>query len=473
MAGLFQTLNVGAESLYASRQGVDTTGHNIANAQVEGFSRQRVNIQARDPLQRGNLVIGNGVYTEGIKRVHDQFIENQLNRSQTDVSASTARMDGLKAIENVFNPELNDSLDDEMTSFFNALQDMSSFPEELTTRANVREMGLNVVRSFHRTDSALRRLKADFNDSIAAEVNTMSDQLASVARLNVQIREMEAGTKSGANELRDERDRILSSLASKMDIQYYESSGGMMVVRGPKSTHLVEDGKSARIETTLADGDPERLGIVVTDFEGNGARVISDSVKGGKIGGLVDLRDRVIPGLIDHNNEMASALVDNFNAIHRQGYGIKGYAEATGRDFFGAIRDKSTAAQDISLSQAIMESTDAISGASSPLAPSDNVVINRLVQIKDDPMMPGNSTLREYFGNVVGMVGLDSVRAEHLADADKTVFDDLKARRESISGVSLDEEASNLLKWQACFTASSKVITTVDEMLDTVLGLKR
>jgi flagellar hook-associated protein 1 FlgK len=284
---------------------------------------------------------------------------------------------------------------------------------------------------------------------------------------------VEAGTESQSNDLRDDRDRILADLSKKMDISYYENDQGMIVVRGPKQSHLVEGGHSAKVETGIVDGDVKKLGIFVTDFEGQNSRKISDAIQGGTVGGLVQLRDQVIPTLIDRNNEMAVALTESFNAVHQQGFGVKGYAETTGRDFFAPIADIKTAAQDIGLHAAILESTDAISAASSPNAPGDNVIINRLVSIKDLGMMDGNASLREFYGNVVGAMGLDVVRAKHLSEADHSVLADLSTRREAISGVSLDEEATNLLKWQACFSASSKVITTVDEMLDTVLSLKR
>ncbi len=138
------------------------------------------------------------------------------------------------------------------------------------------------------------------------------------------------------------------------------------------------------------------------------------------------------------------------------------------------MKDHIFSAQNFKIDDSIWESLDAISAASSPNAPGDNVVLNDLIRLKDTKILDGgNVTFNEFYANTVGNLGLEVVRSEHIKEADELLNADLVGRREAVAGVSLDEEATNLLKWQASFTAASKVITTVDEMLDTVLSLKR
>lgn len=475
MTGLFHTMNIGAESLYTSRQGVDTTGHNIANAQVEGYSRQRVNVDQRDPTEARGVIIGNGVYTGSITRLHDQFIENQLNKAHQESGANKARYEGLSSIENIFNPELSDTVEDEITNFFNALQDLSNFPEELTTRTHVREMAENVVRAFNRVDSSLRQAQQGCNESLSGEVTAINEDLSQIAKLNIRIGELEAGSLSQANDLRDERDKLLSDLSQRFDVSYYEGKAGSIVVRGPKQTSLVENGDCAKIELELnTDGDVMRPDVSILDFERRSKRIVTDGLEGGKVKGLIDIRDTIVPGLLDKNNEMAGALVESFNGLHRRGFGIGGFSQSQGRNFFEIDGDLNQVAQNMKVSDVIMESTDAISVASTPLAPGDNVIANQLIQLKDMPMLGRrNVSFRDYYSDFVGDLGLQCIRARHQTEADGVLLKDLVARREAIAGVSLDEEATNLMKWQSCFTASSKVITTVDEMMDTILSLKR
>ena len=144
-----------------------------------------------------------------------------------------------------------------------------------------------------------------------------------------------------------------------------------------------------------------------------------------------------------------------------------------GRDFFKPIENLDTAAMDINLTDLIANSTDAVSFGSSPNAVGDNVNANNMLRLRDRRVLDdGNASFVEFYANYVGVLGTDAVRAKHQSETDNVIFADIKARKEGVSGVSLDEEAAEMIKWQTAFTASSKVITTVDEMLETVLGSK-
>ena len=474
MAGLFHILNVGAESLYNSKQGVDTTGHNIANAQTEGYSRQRVNVKARLPFLSRNLLIGDGAYTQSITRSHDQFIENQINRTSQGAGANSSKNSALKSLEAIYNPQLATSVSEEMTNFFNALQDLSNFPEELSVRTNVRETAKSLAAAFKRVDDSLERNRLGFNDNVAQETKEISDKLNTIARLNIRIFEEEVTPGADANDLRDERDRVLRDLSSKMRISYYEDQNGMPVIRGPKDTLLVEAGRSAQVEVRRSVDNDGLFDVVVYDFEGRSARDITHSMESGTLGGLMEVRDEIVPDLLRKNNDMAAELVESVNQVHQEAFGIKEYKDMKQRNFFEPVSDKRFAASSMQLSDAVSQSTDAISVASVANAPGDNVLANELLRLKEKRIMDGgNSTFAEFYANYVGVLGVETARSDHIKAADDIVLGDLTARREAVAGVSLDEEAINMLKWQANFTASSKVITTVDEMIDTVLSLKR
>jgi flagellar hook-associated protein 1 FlgK len=216
------------------------------------------------------------------------------------------------------------------------------------------------------------------------------------------------------------------------------------------------------------------LDAYVIDPEGKSAKNISEYVTNGKLKGLIDIRDVVCTDLLQKTNDMARKIIDNVNVVHREGFGIKDFKSASGRDFFESSADQDRTIRDLKISDVIMNSTDAIAAAASPFAPGDNVVANNLLRLREDKILDeGRATLTDFYANMVGVLGLDVKRAEQRNQANEVILADLNKRRESIAGVSLDEEASNLMRWQANFTASSKVITTVDEMLDTVINLKR
>jgi flagellar hook-associated protein 1 FlgK len=474
MPGLFHILSIGSEGLQAARQGVDTTGHNIANAQVEGYSRQRVNVKPRDPLMMAHYQIGNGAFVKDITRAHDKFIEAQLIRAKQEAGNAAALHDAWKAIELVFSPELTSTIPDQISSFFGSLEDLSASPDDPNIRTAVVESAKDLSLSFKRVDRDLKEHKGALEDKIKIATVEISDKLKAVADLNLKIQVAEAGNPESACDLRDQRDKTVRDLSSLIDIHHYEDLNGMVCVRGPGEVNLV-DGVHA---SSLTVGpNPDRQGssdIVILDWDGKSPKSITKKVENGSLKALLDLRDVELPRLIDKNNEMAYGLMTNFNAVHRQGFGLRGYAESSGRDFFREPQSRESAAANMDLEDCILESIDTISMASTPLAAGDNVILNRLIKLKDANLLEdGSMNLNEFYASYAGETGFRVARAAQFEEVSNVIAQDLTKRREGVSGVSLDEEATNMLKWQANFTASSKVITTCDEMIETVLGLKR
>jgi len=174
------------------------------------------------------------------------------------------------------------------------------------------------------------------------------------------------------------------------------------------------------------------------------------------------------------NEEMARTMSEEVNAVHRRGFGMNGFREVSGLNFFEGSEKSGEFVKTMKLTDPIIDSIDAISAASTPNSPGDNVIANDLLRLRDKQMLSNESaTLTQYYSDYVGQLSVDIVASKHRSEADNIVSNDLNARREAVSGVSLDEEALNMLKWQANFAASSKVITTTDEMMETVLNLKR
>ena len=475
MGGLKHTLNIGAESLYATRQGVDTAGHNIANANTEGYSRQRVNLEQRSPSESRSVLIGNGVFVKNITRAHDKFLEKQLNNSNQDLGLSKAKHEAMKPLEEIYSPELNASVSDEMDAFFTSLQDLSSFPEDVLVRSNVMDRADRVIGSFKRVDHSLKSFRSDINERIQGEAVEISTLLKDIATLNSAITTTERGDPREASDLLDQQDLLLRNLTEKIDINYYRGDRGMVVVRGPQETMLVERDHAADVQVVKNTENGSGMYDVIID-KGSAYKPVNISKlnQKGRLAGLLDVRDNVIPDLIHKNNELAFTLGHSLNAIHRRGYGVSDFKESTNRDFFVISDDVNLAAESMDLDSLIREDQSAISAAFTPSAPGDNINVNEMLRLKEVRMMSsGDATFGEYYSNTVGLFGLDLVRAEHIYDADQTLSKDLMTRHDALKGVSMDEEAINLMKWQANFTASSRVITTIDEMFETVLSLKR
>lgn len=473
MAGLYGSLNIGEQSLYATRQGVDTTSHNIANANTEGYSRQRINVRARDPLFYHGVLQGSGAYVKDITRSHNQFIEKQINRAQQLKGESTGRFEALKGFEPIFSPELVSGVSDEVTNFFNTLGDLSTNPEDMAIRSATREAGRNLAVALQRVDRDLNQRRTDLNDIVKQECSEINGRLHGIARLNQQIQEIEVTPGAFANDLRDQRDLLLRQVTDKLEVNYYEDEFGNFCIRGPDDIVMVDRNIVTELQT-IANGNNDGLLDVIAVDPGGHQRNITRKMDGGSLKGTIDVRDNVALDLINKNNEIASRMTNSFNAIHQTGFGIKDFQESMGRNFFKPVTDERHAARDFDISDEVAESIEGISIASTPLALGDNVVGNQLLNLKDTKLFEnGKTDFTEYYSEMVGGLGIEINRTGHLKEANDVVVADLHAQREAVSGVSLDEEAINLMKWQSNFTASSKVIKTVDDMLETVLGMKR
>ena len=474
MTGLSHSLNIGSQSLYANQQGIDTTAHNIANAQTEGYSRQRLHLLQRDPVSKQGVLLGSGVYVGSIDRVHNKFVEKQVNIANASTENSRARFDALDRLGAIFSPELQNSVASQINQFFNAWQNLSKYPEELTVRTEVREQGKNLADAFRRTDQEIRRQRSGLNDYILKTTEEINRNLTTIAHLNNQIREMETGVRNKSNDLRDQRDRMVLQLSGLVDISYYEDKDGMLTIHGPADTLLIDRGRASSFQVRQ-NGENEGLyDIFILDSEGSSSRDVTRSLENGRLHALLDVRDQVAQSLLDNNNAMASMVIHRVNDMHRPGYGLGDFQEVGQRNFFDHVRDPKFAAQEMKLDLSVMSSTDAISASSLQKSPGDNVVANRIAKIQLEKLFDeGNASLNEYYTDYVGVLGMEAQRVKQVQEADKIILSDLKSRKEAVSGVSLDEEATNLIRWQTAFTASSKVITTVDEMYETVLGLKR
>lgn len=467
-------MNMGAESLHNSRVGVDTTGHNIANAHTPGFSRQRVNLESRHPVQYGNHVLGQGAKIQSVERLHDRFIEAQWRKELQQQGALKGESDGLDRLETFFSPEMNSTMRDRATTFFNAVREFANFPDEPAVRTNLVESGMALTQSINATHSGIAQVQEDVSAEINANVSVINQKLQEVARLNQSIKEMEADSTSRANDLEDRRDAVVRDLAKLIDTQVYKDEHDQLTVRGPGGVLLVEGTRASSFEMDHDHDKGIYHRLVLRDAFRQSTRDVTDIVSQGRLAGLIKVRDVHARGLRENVNTYASSLASGFNAIHSKGYGLGEYAEINGRNFFEGLDELGEPGHTLRVSTLIKNEPDAIGAAMTPGATGDNVIGNALVKLFYEPIVAEKGmSLAQHYDDFVGRLGIDTLHARENSKASDIVVTQIEAQREAVSGVSLDEEAAALLKYQHLFTASSRIITTADEMFRTVLDLKR
>jgi flagellar hook-associated protein 1 FlgK len=473
-SSLNKIMGMGSESLFNARAGVDVTGHNIANAHTEGYSRQIVETAPKTPTAYGSLVFGSGAEVQTIRRAHDAYIERQLGQELQNNGHYTALSSGLKNIEDIFSPELSSTIRERSDAFENSLREFSNYPEELPVRVNLADNASKLADAFNSTHSNIAQVQGNLTAEMKRNILDSNIKLREIARLNIEISSAEVGSKNPANDLLDRRDKLVRELGENMEIKVYNDKQNKVIVRGPADSLLIEGANAAQLDLRQDENGSTQSAVHISDLKGSQWSNINSKFSRGKLAGLIEARDVYAERVRDQINGFAREFSAQFNAIHRQGHGVGDYRGASGRDFFVGVDGTTDPAESMRVSEIIVSEPEAISGAMSANSPGDNIIANEMIRFFKEPMF-GNG--RMSFGNVyediIGHIGTDVKQSADERDASNILLAQIKENKEAVSGVSLDEEAQNMMKYQNAFNASSKLITTADEMMQTVLDLKR
>lgn len=470
MSKISSIMDVGKRSLSNSSTALQTVSHNIANKSTEGFSRQRVDMLAMPPISSGNNQIGQGARAGTITRTNNPWLEKQIQRENTQMGYLDGRADALARVEQVYNEQMNKGLNQYMTDFFNGWRELSANPESTAGRAMVREAGFALAADFKRVVGQLREIQSDIDAQLQTSVAEINDFTREIAELNSKIATIEVQPSTYANDERDRRDLLLKKLGEKIECSWAEGRDGMVTVTAGSAAVLVSGFENQKL-STLASGERGRMEVYYSSTDNGTKFNFTKQFKGGRVGGVLEIRDDVIEGLLNHVDNMAHTFANQVNAIHGEGfdrYGNKGGA------IFDIPLDKKYAAENIELNKTISADLGKIATGSKPDAPGDNTIANIISAMQSQKVMNGGeATFDDYYNRQVGEIGSLANRANKTQEMQKNSLVQLKNIRESISGVSLDEEATKMIEFQKAYDASAKLIKTADEMFQTILDLKR
>lgn len=468
MSKISSMLDVGKRSLSNSGTGLQVVGHNIANKSTEGYSRQRVELQTAQPISEGKYQIGMGAKTTAVTRTNNPWLEKQMQRETTNLGGQGARAETLARVEQVYNEQINKGLNQYMTDFFNAFRELSNTPESLASRTMVREASVALANDFKRVNTQLRDIQKDVDHQVKASVEEVNQMAKEVASLNEKIQLVEL-QGAHANDERDRRDVLLKQIGERVDISWAEGSNGMVSVTAGQTALLVSGGSSNELKATeSAAGD--RVDVYFKNADNGQLHNVTEQLTGGRIGGGITARDKDIESLIGAVDKMAYKVAEEVNKAHIEGYDRYG---KTGILFFEMPDQVAGASDNLQLNTTILNDVGRIAAASRPDAPGDNVVANVISSLQYQRVMEGGASFDDFYNTQVGEIGTIAQRATKAHEAQKNILGQLNNIRESISGVSLDEETTKMIEFQRAYEASARIIRTADEMLETVLNLKR
>jgi len=467
MSKISAMMDTGKRSLMNSQTALQTVGHNIANKSTEGFSRQRVELLTNQPIGEGQLQIGMGARAGVVTRVNNPWLEKQIQKEGTNMGYQDSRTNALGRVEQIYNEQANKGLNQYMTDFFNSFRELSNNPESLASRTMVRESAAALTKDFQRVVGQLKDVQEDIDGQIKTTVDEINQISKEIASLNEKIQMVEI-QNTPANDERDRRDLLLKKLGEKIDITWAEGKDGMVTVTAGRTAILVSGSGASELKAQETD-DRNRVEVF---FNGTGAQAnITKQITGGRIGGALDVRDNIIEDLLHHVDNMAYTLAKEVNSAHIEGFDKSG---RPGVLFFEMPESVKGAAGNISLNKTIFNDVSRIAAGAQPGASGDNTVANVISSLQYRQVMDdGKATLDDYYNTQVGQVGAVAQRAVKAQESQKNVLSQLSNIRESISGVSLDEETTKMIEFQKTYDASARLIKTADEMFDTVLNLKR
>ena len=322
MGTLFSAFDIARSGMQVAQAQLDTAGHNIANVNKPGFSRQRVELVSRLPVTKPFGQIGRGVQISDIVRVRDTFLDGLYRRESAGLGDATIRAQFLERVEDVFLEPGEHGLSSRINGFFNSLAEFANNVEELPVRESVIAEAEALTQLFQDTAGRIDTLRTQANEEIihaVPEINSLANQIAA---LNYQIRQLEVGGH-GANDLRDDRDLLLDRLSKLVNISVHEGQNGQISVLLGESELIVGD-IVKEIEAVVNPAlDPERNDLVELRYVESGAIV---PVSDGEVFAALEVRDEVLVDLDTRIDNLAATIIREINRVHSQGSGLANHA---------------------------------------------------------------------------------------------------------------------------------------------------
>ena len=459
MAGIGGALNLGKSSLLANQKALEVTGNNIANINTPGYSREVPVFREYPSVMMDGVAVGTGTYVSQIRREHDVFLARQLQDKNSSLGEEAGKSTPLAAIESILTISEN-SLAGSIDRFFNAWQDLSDDPGNRVAREAVLQSGAQLTKAFAQPVNELMALKGSLDTTLAARANDLNSKFAEVAELNQTIANIEA---SGPNALgaRDRRDVLLQEISYALGGTSIENASGMVSYFLPNGMPVVLDGEAYSLNLTKV-GNVTELRLQLDSQQ----ITLDANTVAGEFRGLLSVRDQLIPSLIDDLDKLAYNLVNEVNQVHQLGTGLDG---GSGRDFFTPPAQQAGAATSLAL--ALNDYQQLAAGLTS--APGDNVNALALSDLGTTLVVDGSQTFSGFYGLIASNLGREVSDNKLALSGNQDAVSQLSNLRDGKVGVSLEEEMVNLIRYQNSFEASAKFLTTVDEMMDTILSIRR
>ena len=483
MSGITAVLNTARNAMLTQQIAMEVTSQNIANVNTLGYSRQKALLESKAANTIARIKVGFGVEVDKVMQYVDEFTERTI---QTKTSASEeydAKAGVLSHLETIFNETSEQGLGTIMNEFWKAWQDVVNNPGSIPERTALIEKAQILARQFNSMSDDLNQIKLGMRTNIQATIAELNTAIEGIAELNEKIVYGEASGTT-ANDLRDQRRVLLNQLSSLIGTTSLEDANGSVTVLTADGFLLVEGKEFWGFEQ---DVDEIYYNHIPSD--------VSAQIHGGKMEAWLDLRDETVPQYLANLDELAGTFIAEVNALHTAGSTLSG---DTGKYFFEDFQvvpqtpnpgDYSRAASYIRLSTDILNHPENIAAGGASGEPGDNETAMEILALQTDDTLQvrkwvvedrganrssslQTETMDDYYAALTGDLGILVAENTQNAAFAETMLENLDKVRESVSGVNLDEEMTELIKIQRAYEAASKLVLIADEMLQSLLEMR-
>ncbi len=462
MSTLSSIMNTSMSALQTQQAAIDVTSTNIANANTDGYCRQAVVIETNGGCSTSYAILSSGVKATDVERIHDEFLTRQLISEYEELGYCETRSKYLESVEAVLIESEDYGLNKALSEFWNGWQAVADDPSDSTARSVLASDAKILAETFNGLSSDLRETQKGIDEDLKTTVDEINRLVQEIAGLNQKILQAQASGRN-ANTYQDSLDSLVLELSKRVDITTYENDNNQTCVQLANGKPLVE-GTSTWSLSTRTNASTGLKDVTWVDESGD-STVISGDIAGGELGGMLEVRDKVIPGYQEKLNGLASTLIEQVNALQTSGYDLYGN---TGLAFFTG-----TSAADMEVSASILDDPGTIAAAAdADSVPGGGTNAAAIADLQNSFLMnDGTSTFGDFYEALISELGAAVESAESEYRNQEEVVQQYENYRDSVSGVSMDEENANLVLYQNAYEAAAKVISVLDELWEALLDM--
>jgi flagellar hook-associated protein 1 FlgK len=453
MSSLNASLAIALSGLSAEQAALATTTNNVANANTPGYSRQVPVLVSSDPVVEDPLTLGTGVTLKKIQSVRDPILESQIQQETQSQGQLSALVSALTQTQSNFSSTTAD-IGTAISKFFNSVNQLSTSPSDLSLRQNVLTAAGNMATAFNTAANQLSAQRTNLDQSVEQTVGQINQLTAQIAQLNGQIANLEnVGRDAGS--FVDQRAQLIDQLSSLIDVSVIPTDHTLTLTTA-SGAPLVSGQQSFALST-----QPDATGNERVYSQGHD---ITSIIVSGQLGGVLQARDQQIPTLQKQLDLLASSLATAVNRVQTGGYDLSGHP---GTDLFTPPPASSTGAA-ASLSVAVTDPAGIAASSDGTVGSNGNA--EALYALSSQAIVNGQSPA-DYYSGIVFNVGNYVADVMAGQNASSLVLQQLNDQRSAVSGVSLDEEAANMVRYENAYAASAQVVTAINNMMYEVIHM--